>query len=43
MPVKDVLATAKKNKAELVDFKFIDLPGLTRYFSIPATELSADI
>lgn len=43
MPVKDVLATAKKNKAELVDFMFIDLPGLWQHFSIPATEFSADI
>lgn len=42
MPVKDVLAP-KKNKAELVEFKFIDLPGLWQYFSIQATELSADI
>ena len=28
MPVKDALEMAKKNKAEIVDFKFIDLPGL---------------
>src|ERR671914_1075278 len=43
MPVKDALEMAKKNKAEIVDFKFIDLPGLWQHFSIPATELSADI
>ena len=43
MPVKDALEMAKKNKAEIVDFKFIDLPGLWQHFSIPATELSAEI
>ena len=43
MPVKDALEMANKNKAEIVDFKFIDLPGLWQHFSIPATELSADI
>ena len=43
MPVKDALEMAKKNKAEIVDFKFIDLPGLWQHFSIPATELSADV
>ena len=34
---------AKKNKAEIVDLKFIDLPGLWQHFSIPATELSAEL
>src|ERR687889_582799 len=43
MPVKAALEMAKKNKAEIVDFKFIDLPGLWQHFSIPATELSAEI
>jgi glutamine synthetase len=43
MPVKDALEMAKKNKAEIVDFKFIDVPGLWQHFSIPATELSGDI
>ena len=43
MRVKDALEMAKKNKAEIVDFKFIDLPGLWQHFSIPATELSADV
>jgi len=43
MPVKDALEMAKKNKAEIVDFKFIDLPGLWQHFSIPATGLSADV
>src|SRR5918999_447498 len=43
MPVKDALEVAKKNKAEIVDLKFIDLPGLWQYFSIPASELSAGL
>ena len=43
MSVKDALELAKKNKAEIVDFKFIDLPGLWQHFSIPATELSAEV
>ena len=43
MRVKDALEMAKKNKAEIVDFKFIDLPGLWQHFSIPVTELSAGV
>ena len=43
MSVKDALEMAKKNKAEIVDFKFIDVPGLWQHFSIPATELTADV
>jgi glutamine synthetase len=41
MPVKDALEMAKKNKAEIVDLKFIDLPGLWQHFSIPASQLNA--
>ncbi len=43
MSVKDALEMAKKNKAEIVDLKFVDVPGLWQHFSIPATELSAEI
>ncbi|HEX9145923.1 MAG TPA: glutamine synthetase beta-grasp domain-containing protein, partial [Candidatus Binatia bacterium] len=43
MAAKEVLELAKKNKAEIVDLKFIDVPGLWQHFSIPATELSAEI
>ena len=43
MSVKDALEMAKKHKAEIVDLKFIDVPGLWQHFSIPATELSAEI
>ena len=43
MPVKDALEMAKKNKTEIVDLKFIDLPGLWQHFSIPASQLSAGV
>jgi len=43
MSAKDALEMAKKNKAEIVDLKFIDVPGLWQHFSIPASELSAEI
>ena len=43
MSAKDALEMAKKNKAEIVDLKFIDVPGLWQHFSIPATELSAEL
>ena len=43
MPVKDVLDLAKKNKVEIVDLKFIDMPGLWQHFSIPAAELTEDL
>src|SRR3989442_14274472 len=43
MSVKDALEMAKKNKAEIVDLKFVDVPGLWQHFSIPATELSGEI
>src|SRR6266436_8903221 len=43
MSVKDVLDLVKKNKVEIVDFKFVDVPGLWQHFSIPAGELTADL
>ncbi len=43
MPVKDVLDLAKKNKAEIIDLKFVDMPGLWQHFSIPAAELTEDL
>lgn len=36
---KDVLALAKENKAKMVDFKFVDLPGVWQHFSVPLAEL----
>ncbi|MGN6731031.1 MAG: glutamine synthetase beta-grasp domain-containing protein, partial [Candidatus Binatia bacterium] len=43
MPVKEALELAKKNKVEIVDLKFINFPGLWQHFSIPATELNAEL
>src|ERR1044071_2841087 len=43
MSVKDALELAKKHKVEIVDLKFVDFPGLWQHFSIPATELSAEL
>src|SRR5437870_12058216 len=43
MAVKDALDLVKKNKVEIVDFKFVDVPGLWQHFSIPAGELTADL
>ncbi len=38
MTPKDVLAMAKEKGAKIVDFRFIDMPGLWQHFSIPVTE-----
>src|SRR3982750_4260950 len=43
MAVKDALDLVKKSKIEIVDFKFVDVPGLWQHFSIPASELTADL
>ena len=43
MNVKEVLDLVKKNKVEIVDFKFVDVPGLWQHFSVPAAELTADL
>src|SRR6202162_4599473 len=43
MTPKEVLEYAKKNKAVMVDFKFIDLPGVWQHFSTPLHELSEEI
>src|ERR671927_492404 len=43
MAVKEALDLVKKNKIEIVDFKFVDVPGLWQHFSIPASELTADL
>jgi glutamine synthetase len=37
---REVLALAKENKTKMVDFKFVDLPGLWQHFSVPLVELS---
>ena len=43
MTPKEVLAYAKKNKVELVDLRFIDLPGLWQHFSISTQEFTEDL
>jgi len=38
----EVLALARDEGVEIVDFRFCDLPGLMQHFSAPVHELSAD-
>src|SRR3989338_1220681 len=38
----EVKRFVQKNKIQVVDFKFNDLPGLWQHFSIPAQELLGD-
>jgi glutamine synthetase len=40
MTPREVLEFAKKNKAQMVDLKFVDLLGTWQHFSIPIEELS---
>src|SRR5919198_1347020 len=40
---KDVLAYARETGVKIVDFKFVDLPGLWQHFSIPVGELEEDM
>ena len=39
---KDVLDLAKKNDAQVVDFRFCDLPGLMQHFSVPISQLTEE-
>jgi len=43
MKPKDVIAFAKEKKVEIVDLKFVDLPGLWQHFSISTNELNEDL
>jgi len=43
MTPKEVLDFAKKNKVEIVDLKFVDLPGLWQHFSISTNELTEEL
>jgi len=43
MKPKDVLAFAKEKKVEIVDLKFVDVPGLWQHFSITTSELHEDL
>src|SRR5258708_40242231 len=40
---KHVLAQAKDLQVKMVDFKFIDLPGLWQHFSIPVEEFTEEL
>ncbi len=39
MTPKEVLAFAKEQGAKMVDFKFMDFPGMWQHFSVPISEL----
>jgi glutamine synthetase len=39
MTPKEVLAFAKEQGAKMVDFKFMDFPGMWQHFSVPMSEL----
>jgi len=43
MKPREVLDLAKKNKVEIVDLKFTDLPGLWQHFSIATTEFNEEL
>src|SRR5215469_12681613 len=43
MTAKDAIALAREKEAKIVDFRFIDVPGLWQHFSIPASELTEEI
>jgi glutamine synthetase len=40
MTPREVLEYAKKNKTQVVDLKFVDLPGTWQHFTIPIEELN---
>ncbi|MEJ2110615.1 MAG: type I glutamate--ammonia ligase [Acidobacteriota bacterium] len=40
---KDVIELAKSSGTQIVDFRFIDLPGLWQHFSIPVDDLTEDL
>ena len=39
MTPKDVIALVRERKIQVIDFRFMDLPGLWQHFSIPAESL----
>ncbi|MBI5026351.1 MAG: type I glutamate--ammonia ligase [Nitrospirae bacterium] len=43
MTPKDVIKFAQENKAVMVDFKFLDFPGMWQHFSVPIDELREEI
>jgi len=43
MTAREALELAKKNKALMVDLKFVDFPGIWQHFSIPIEELTESV
>jgi glutamine synthetase len=43
MTPQDVLKMMEENKAEMVDLRFMDFPGLMQHFAIPATKLDESV
>ncbi len=43
MTAREVLEFAKKHKVQIIDLKFIDVPGLWQHFSITTTELHEEL
>lgn len=43
MTPQEVLAYAKEHKVQMVDYRFIDLPGIWQHFSTPIDQLNVDI
>jgi glutamine synthetase len=43
MTASDALKLLKEKGAKIVDLRFIDMPGLWQHFSIPASELTAEV
>lgn len=43
MTPKDVIKLVQENKAVMVDFKFLDFPGIWQHFSVPVDELKEEI
>ncbi len=39
MPISNALKMVKDNGAKMIDFKFVDFPGVWQHFSVPVTEL----
>jgi len=40
MDIQKALRVAEENKAKMVDFKFVDFPGVWQHFSVPLSEVS---
>ncbi|MDH5559812.1 MAG: type I glutamate--ammonia ligase [Deltaproteobacteria bacterium] len=43
MTPKDLIAFAKKNNVKIVDFRFVDIPGVWQHYSIPISHFTEDV